>query len=118
MWLRKILIVAAVVAPLAWSPLDASAQNRGQAQAQAARAANPSPEEMPEGLANAFAGRTAPEALLRRFPQPEPEPVVEPEPEPEPEPDPPAEECATWLVMVNGVPSHIEDCHGNEYPLP
>ena len=90
MWLRKVLIVAAVAAPLAWSPMDASAQANHQGRTDA-----------PAGLVNAFAGRTAPDALVNRFPglAPLPEPVVEPEPEPEPEPV----QCETMVPQwVNG----------------
>ena len=81
MWLRTVLIVAAVAAPLVWSPMDASAQATHQGRTDA-----------PAGLANAFAGRTAPDALVNRFPglAPQAEPVAEPEPVP----------CETWFPVV------------------
>jgi hypothetical protein len=101
MWLRKVLIVAAVAAPLVWSPMDASAQSRGQERAAQAQATHQGLTDAPAGLVNAFAGLTAPDALVNRFPglQTQPEPEVEPEPEPEPE----SPQCESMFpVWVDG----------------
>ena len=119
MWLRKVLMVAAVAAPLVWSPMEASAQNRGQDRAAAAQATNQGRTDAPAGLANAFAGRTAPAALVNRFPglapQPEPEPVVEPQPEPEPEPQP--EPCSPTMEWDPDGTLWVVGCDGERYPV-
>jgi hypothetical protein len=119
MWLRKVLIVAAVAAPLVWTPVDAAAQARGQDRAAPATQASSQASETPAGLLHAFAGRLAPDALVHRFPglqpQPEPEPEVDPTPEPEPEEET-TEPCSTEMVWIDGQP-YAEDCNGNLTPI-
>ena len=121
MLLRRALLVAVVVAPLAWTPAPVSAQQgldraavaTAQADAVAGWTKNRAtrrPTELPRGVAKVFAGQTLPPGISRRFPVPQAAP--EPEPEPQPEPD----ECVTELVFVNGLPM-LRDCDGNLSPL-
>ena len=83
MLLPKILLAAIVAAPLVWSPVPVSAQERGLPQAEAStaqaeavagwtnnRAAN-RPTDVPKGISNVFgAGATLPPGIRRTFPAP------------------------------------------------
>jgi hypothetical protein len=117
MWLRKILIAAAVALPLALNPVHASAQGRGPELA-ATPDAGRTITELNAGLTRKVDGGGAlPPGIARRYappvttpPAPEPEPEVQPEPEPEPEP------CASMLRMI-GFQLFLEDCHGNLTPV-
>jgi hypothetical protein len=86
--------------------MDASAQATHQGRTDA-----------PAGLAKAFAGRTAPDALVNRFPGlvPAPEPVVEPQPEPEPEPQP--EPCSPQMEQDPDGSLWVVGCDGERYPV-
>ena len=126
MWLRKILLAAAVAVPLAWSPAPLDAQqglDRAEtATAQADEVAGwthkkaPKAEKgLPPGIAARHeAGETLPPGIRRTRDVPEadvqPEPEVEPDPEPQPEP------CSDTLVF-DGVQWWVEDCNGNRTPL-
>jgi hypothetical protein len=118
--LRNFLLTAAVIAPLALLPVDASAQARGMersgtatAQAEAANgAANGQavgrPAEAPSVIERIFEG------LLRPFG------LSNTRSEPEPEPTPPAETdepCANTVVPHLGQ-LWVQDCDGNLlYPV-
>ena len=117
MWLRKILVAAAVVAPLALAPVDALAQERGSERAAAVSNASggPTVTTLPAGIQrNVEQGGVVPFGIARRYapvvPEAEPEPQPEPEPEPEPEP------CETTIVMI-GFALYVQDCNGQLYPL-
>ena len=129
MWLRKILIAAAVVAPLALSPMDVFAQGRGAersaaAHSQAAAVENgthqlggPTITELPAGIERVFAGRDLPPGLARRYspPAPEPEPA-EPETTPDTGADTPTEPdpSCIWEPAQdeNGMPGTRNSCTG------
>ncbi len=121
MLLRKVLIAAAVVAPLVGSPASVSAQDRGRHEATNASAhadaapglaknsASKRPQDLPPGMAKRRNAETLPPGIRRTRQAPEPDPQPEsdsqPEPEPEPEPDPGAGECIGGVLVVNGLPS-------------
>ena len=116
---HKVLAAALVVVPMALTPADAAAQQRGSDRAQTARNEAPAVDRAndaaPKGLQKAFEGRTPPAAIQRLFPAlfPPPAPEVVPEPEPAPEPEPvPVEECDTSFAMVDGAFVMV-DCNGN-----
>ena len=82
MSLRKILIAAAIVAPLALSPIQASAQQgRGaEAREQAHQHGGQTVTQLPPGIAQKVErGGDVPEGIARRYSQPEPEPAPEPD---------------------------------------
>ena len=121
MSLRKILIAAAVVAPLALSPVQASAQQgRGaEASEQAHQYGGQNVTQLPPGIAQRVErGGTVPEGIARRYNPPAPEAAPEPEPDTttgtdtstDPEP------CDTTVVMIAGV-FYAQDCNGNLFPL-
>ena len=117
MFLPRILLAAAVAAPLAFS----QAPGLGRAQADTVRAdvagAGTSDEprsagksdELPPGIERVFAGRDLPTGVRRRTgePEPEPLPLPEPEPEPVPLPEPEPEEPCTTIAIVNGFPTVV-----------
>ena len=117
MLLRRVLLAAVVVAPLAWTSAPVSAQ-QGLDRAAAATAqadavagwtknrAAKRPTELPLGVAKRFEGQTLPPGISRTFPVPEAAPEAQPEPD----------ECVTELVFVNGLPM-LRDCVGNLSPL-
>lgn len=82
--IKKIVLAAALLAlPLALTPDDASAQDRGQARASAASAnaqANSRPTALAPGMANRPGGMALPPGIARTRPQ---GPAAEPQPEPE-----------------------------------
>ena len=112
MLLRKVLLAAVVVAPMAWSPATVSAQARGLDRAAAATAqadavagwtknrAAKRPKSLPPGVARGFVGQTLPPGISRTRPAPEPAPEAEPDPT-----------CEPGIVLVNGLPVLIE-CDG------
>lgn len=83
MLLRKIMLAAFVLTPLAASPATASAQDNGLEQAASASAqadavvgvakssAAKRPTRLPPGIAKVFAGETLPSGIDRAFPQPD-----------------------------------------------
>lgn len=119
MLLRKVLLVAVVAAPLAWTPTPVDAQARGLDRAAEAtanadavagwtksNAAKRRPADLPPGIAKRFdGGQTLPPGIDRTRPSdPAPLPAEpEPEPESEPEPDPVVDEPVT-CVIVMGLP--------------
>jgi hypothetical protein len=128
MWLRKILLAAAVVAPLAWSSTPVSAQEDGLEQAATATAQasdvagwnhkkTPNPEkDLPAGFADYEAGQALPPGLdwSRNVAEADAEPEVQQDTEPEPEVPP--EECSTTLVFIDFQP-YLQDCNGNLFAL-
>jgi hypothetical protein len=105
MWLRKILMTAAVAAPLALSPVQASAQQGGgpEAREQAHQYGGQTVTQLPPGIAQKVEqGGAVPEGIDRRY-----SPPAVPEAEPEPEP-----EC-TWVpAMRDGVFGTENTCTG------
>lgn len=118
MSLRKILIAAAVAAPLAFGPMQASAQQgRGaEARDQAHQIGGQTATQLPPGIAQRVErGGDVPEGIAHRFAPPAPEPA--PAPEPEPEPAEPEAPCEQQLVIEFGVPIGVVDCNGNFFPF-
>jgi hypothetical protein len=118
MSLRKILIAAAVAAPLALSPVQASAQQgRGaEAREQAHQYGGQTVTQLPPGIAQRVErGGTVPPGIDRRYAPPEPEPVPDVQPEPEPEPEPEPQPCSPLPVFQNG--AWYLDCNGTLIPL-
>ncbi len=127
MLLRKLLLAAALMAPLASMPSAVSAQEHGRARAVVAshRAAEGHgwehgrhkgrPTTLPRGIANGAGGSTLPPGIHRTRPQPEPD--VQPEPQPEPEPEQPPADCGGVPATQNGVPGVLDTCTGIFTPL-
>ncbi len=123
MLLRKVLIAAAVVAPLVGSPASVSAQDRGRHEATNASAhadaapglaknsASKRPQDLPPGMAKRRNAETLPPGIRRTRQAPETDPATQPEPDtqsepdPQPEPEPDAGECLWGTLWVNGLPS-------------
>jgi hypothetical protein len=132
MLLRKLLLAAAIVAPLASMPSAVSAQEHGRDRANVAGAraeehhawdhgrAKGRRNELPKGIARGAGGSTLPPGIRRtRHTEPDVQPEPEVQPEPDVQPDPPPEPptvCDTTLVYVGGLP-YLQDCNGNQTPL-
>ena len=118
MLLPRILLVAIVAAPLAWSPVPVSAQERGLARAQTRTAeAVAAPgltnshnqnqnrrTEVPRGISKKFGAEATllPPGISRRFLPPAPTPYVD------------EEECEGWTFVVLPDGSFgVVDCDGN-----
>ncbi len=118
MWIRKILVAALVAAPLALSPVSASAQERGAERAAAVSNATggPTVTQLPAGIAKKVdKGGVVPFGIDRRYSPPAPPVAPQPQPQPEPEPQP-EEPCSTTIVFINGQ-FFVQDCNGNLFPL-
>jgi len=128
MSLRKILIAAAVAAPLAWMPAQAAAQDSGldravstdgavQANAVAGWTHKKTPKEekgLPTGVEVRFADQTLPPGMTRTRPGSVVTTVAS---DPEPEPEPPVDEtCSTTVVFIGGF-FYVQDCNGTLFPL-
>lgn len=123
MLLRKLLLAAALMAPLATLPVSASAQTAGRDRAVVATAqansvsgwengkATGRPTALPKGIANGAGGSTLPPGISRTRPQPE----VESDPEPE---DPPTETCGSIpYTQPDGTFGVLDTCTGVFTPL-
>jgi hypothetical protein len=125
MLLRKLLLTAALMAPLVSVPVAASAQATGRAQAVLVTAnshaesgmshgkATGRSSDLPAGIANGAGGATLPPGISWTRPQ------VVTESDPPPDEQPPAEECTTGTVFTiqNGVYGVLDTCTGVFTPL-
>ena len=133
MLLRKLLLAAALVAPLASMPGAVSAQEHGRDRANVASHhadevhgwthghANGRHNNLPPGIARQGGDWTLPPGIRRTRPQPEPD--VQPEPQSNPDNGgdtgtgtDTGTTCDTTLVYVGGLPM-LQDCNGNLTPL-
>jgi hypothetical protein len=127
MSLRKILIAAAVAAPLSWMPAHVAAQDSGLDQAVSTQGAaqaesvagwthkkTPKDEkDLPEGVAVRFADQTLPPGMTRTRPSTSTSTTSEAEPEPEPTNE---DTCSQTVVFIGGL-FYVQDCNGNLTPL-
>lgn len=122
MFLRTILLAAAVTAPLAFQPTSASAQSRGLDRAAVATARAESvagwtknraakrPSAIPKGVGKVFGGGTLPPGIRRTR-----QPAASPPPPPAAEPG--DGECGMDLVFVDGQLVY-QDCNGGVVGMP
>lgn len=115
MLLPRIALVAIVAAPLAWSPVPVSAQERGLRQAETSTAqavaagltnnhAQNRPTEVPKGISKAFGAEATllPPGISLRLPAPATTTDVD------------EEECEGWTFVVLPDGSFaVVDCDGN-----
>lgn len=109
MFKRIVLATAMLALPLALTPADASAQERGPDRAAAvSAAASNANQAMPPGMSNRPAGKALPPGMLLTRPQPEPTaPEAEPT-EPETQPTEPEGETCLPTFELNPLTGQME----------